>query len=324
MTQILLSAVAVKWVFFFLLGYLVIQRNERYPYFLTAIAIEFIGGIGFFSGFKTVIFVTLLVVFTVRYQLRPGAIVMGTVLLAALLVFGAAWTSVKSEYRNFLTQGERSQTTVVSRSEQLDRLGALIGSLSWEDVQEGMEPLFIRIAYVDFFALTMDFVPEYRPHEGGKVWMESILHVLKPRVLFPDKPVLKSDSEFTMQYTGLFLASDAEGTSISIGYMGESYIDFGVPGMFVPILILGFFWGWLYAFFISRAQSAIFGYAFATALLIEAYQFEMAGIKLFGGVTMKFMVFALLLHFLEPRLRAWLEGGSAPARLPRPSLAHGT
>ena len=245
---------------------------------------------------------------------------MGTVLLAALLVFGAAWTSVKNEYRNFLTQGERSQTTVVSRSEQLGRLGELIGSLSWEDVQEGMEPLFLRIAYVDFFALTMDFVPEYRPHEGGKVWMDSILHVLQPRVLFPDKPVLKSDSEFTMQYTGLFLASDDEGTSISIGYMGESYIDFGVPGMFVPILILGFFWGWMYAFFISHAQSAIFGYAFATALLIEAYQFEMAGIKLFGGMLMKFMVLSLALYFLEPRLRRGSKAGAFP--LAGPSLPY--
>ena len=81
---------AVKWAFFFLLGYLVVQRNERYLYFLTAIAIEFIGGIGFFSGFKLVIFITLLVIFTVRYQLRPVSIVIGVVLLAALLVFGAA------------------------------------------------------------------------------------------------------------------------------------------------------------------------------------------------------------------------------------------
>ena len=321
-TQILISTVTVKWVFFFLLGYLVLQRNERYLYFFTAIAIEFIGGIGFFSGFKIVLFVTLLVIFTVRYELRPGTVVMGTLVVAALLVFGAAWTSIKSDFRDFLNQGERSQTTVVSRSEQFDRLGELIGALSWEDVQEGVEPLFLRLAYVDYFALTMDFVPEYRPHENGEVWMNSILHVLKPRVLFPDKPVLASDSEFTMRYTGLLLASDGEGTSISIGYMGESYIDFGVPGMFVPILILGFVWGWMYTFFVSRAQSAIFGYAFATALLVEAYQFEMASIKLLGGVTMKFMVFALLLHFLEPRLRAWLEGGAAPARLPRPSLAH--
>ena len=186
--QILIAAVSVKWAFFFLLGYLVVQRNERYVYFLTAIAIEFIGGIGFFSGFKTVIFITLLVVFTVRYRLRPGTIVAGTVLLAALLVFGAAWTSIKGEFRNFLNQGTGMQATVVSRAEQFDRLGELIGGLSWADVQEGMEPLFLRLAYVDYFALTMDFVPEYRPHEGGEVWKTSILHVLKPRVLFPDKP----------------------------------------------------------------------------------------------------------------------------------------
>ena len=127
-----------------------------------------------------------------------------------------------------------------------------------------------------------------------------------------------------MRYTGLFLASGAEGTSISIGYMGESYIDFGVPGMFVPILILGFFWGWMYAFFMSRAQSAIFGYAFATALLIELYQFEMAGIKMFGGMLMKFMVLSLALYFLEPRLRRWLEGGSVPTRRTSASPALGT
>lgn len=321
-TQILIAVVSVKWAFFFLLGYLVVQRNQRYLYFLTAIAIEFIGGIGFFSGFKVVLFVTLLVIFTVRFQLRPSTVVMGAVLLAALMLFSATWTSIKNEYRSFLNQGSGSQETVVSRSEQINGLVELVTGLEWTDVKEAIEPMFIRLAYVDYFALTMDYVPEYRPHEGGEVWKNSILHVLQPRFLFPNKPVLRSDSEFTMRYTGLYLAGDEDGTSISIGYMGESYIDFGRYGMFAPIFLLGICWGAMYAFVLRKARNPVFGYAFATALLVEAYQFEIASIKLFGGVAMKFMVLAVILHLLEPRLRRWLQGGGAPARLSRPAYAH--
>ena len=38
------------------------------------------------------------------------------------------------------------------------------------------------------------------------------------------------------------------------------------------------------------------GYAFATALLINANKFEITSLKLLGGVLMKFIVLALLLR----------------------------
>ncbi len=321
LAQPLLALSAVKWVFFFVLGYVVLRRRERYPYFVAAVLIEFIGGIGFFSGFKTVLFVTLLVLFTVRYTLRPSTIISSTFILAALLVFGAAWTSVKSEYRAFLNQGTRTQSVVVSQGEQLEKLGEMLGQLTAEDISLAMEPLFERIAYVDYLALTLDYVPQYRPHEGGHVWLGSIRHVFMPRILFPSKPNLTSDSELTMRYTGLYLASDAEGTSISIGYMGESYVDFGPYGMFVPIFLLGLFWGTMYYFFMTKARFTILGYAFATALLLNAYQFEMASIKLLGGVLIRFIVLALVIHYFEARIAMWLQGRAAPVRAPRRVVA---
>ena len=321
LAQPLLALAAVKWVFFFVLGYVVLRRRERYPYFVAAILIEFVGGIGFFSGFKTVLFVTLIVLFTVRYTLRPSMVIYSTFILTALLVFGAVWTSVKGDYRAFLNQGTGMQSVVVSQAEQFEKLGELIGELSAEDVALGMEPMFERIAYVDFFALTLDYVPQYQPHEGGRVWLSSIQHVVTPRILFPSKPRLRSDSELTMLYTGLYLASDAEGTSISIGYMGESYVDFGPYGMFVPIFLLGLFWGTMYYFFMAKARFTILGYAFATALLLNAYQFEMASIKLLGGVLIRFIVLALVIHFLEARIATWLQGRAAPVRVPRRAVA---
>ena len=53
-------------------------------------------------------------------------------------------------------------------------------------------------------------------------------------------------------YTGSRVAGTEEGTSIGIGYMAESYIDFGPIYMFVPILLLGVFYGLIYRYFIAR------------------------------------------------------------------------
>lgn len=315
--QVVRAAVAIKWVGFFLLGYLVLMRRERYVLLMIAVGMEFISGIGFFSGFKTVIFVTLILVFTVRYRLKAGTVISGLVLLGALVVFGATWTSIKGEFRAYLNQGTDAQATLVSRSEQFDKLVELVGDLNGETLSLAVGDMFGRIAYVDYFALSMDYVPEVLPHEGGELWKQSVMHVFTPRALFPNKPILPSDSELTMRYTGLALASDDEGTSISIGYMGESYIDFGSLGMFVPILLLGVLWGFMYYYFLSRAHFVSMGYAFATALLVGAYQFEMTGIKLFGGMVMGFLVLALIMRFTERQVGAWLQSGGGQEEIAR-------
>jgi hypothetical protein len=320
--QVVRAATDVKWVGFFLLGYLVLKRREGYLLFLIAVLIEFVAGIGFFSGFKIVLFVTLIVIFTVHHRLKAGTVGAGAVLFALLLILGAGWTSIKHEYRTFLNQGTGMQSTVVSRSAQFDKLAELVGDLEWEDIQVATGGLFERIAYVDYFALTTEYVPEYMPHEGGVLWEQAILHVLKPRVLFPDKPPLVPDSEITMRYTGLHLASVDQGTSISIGYMGESYVDFGPYGMFVPVFILGVLWGLMYYYFVTRARVLLIGYAFAMTLLLNAYQFEMTGIKLLGGVTGKFLVLALIMYFAEKHIAAWLQKGAPRVRAPRGTLAH--
>ena len=316
------AAIGIKWVGFYLFGYLVLKRQEGYLFLVAAIAIEFIGGIGFFSGFKTVIFVTLILIFTVRSKLRVGTVASGLVLLAALVVFGAGWTSIKGEYRAYLNQGTDAQSTLVSQSEQFAKLVQLVGELGWYDISLGVGDLFARISYVDYFALSMDYVPEVLPHEGGELWKQAVMHTLMPRILFPDKPLATSDSETTMRYTGLYLAGQAEGTSISIGYMGESYIDFGPYGMFVPIFLLGALWGLMYSYLLSRSRYTIVGYAFATALLVGAYQFEMTGIKLLGGMVMGFLVLALILHFTEKHVGAWLETGAQGVGVPVRRIAY--
>lgn len=310
MQQILGAMMGIKWVAYFLLAYLVLRRRSGWIFLLAATGLEFVQGVGYFSEFKTVFFVLTLAVFTARVRLSTGTLIGGGVVLGIMLVLGSAWISVKMEYRDFLTQGERTQRTVVSQDEALAQFVDLVAQLDRHTIVEGFEPLAQRLAYVDFFALSMDYVPVVKEHENGKVWWDSVRHILMPRILFPDKPVLPSDSEFTMKYTGVRLASGDEGTSVSIGYVGESYIDFGIPWMFIPVFLLGIMWGFIYKYFVTRSLWALFGYSFAVAALLGAYKFEAAGIKLLGGMVMQFIVLALILRFAEEPLGRWMEGAT--------------
>ena len=176
---------AVHWVAFFIFAYLALEQRRRLGLLFLAVAFEFVAGIGFFSGFKTVLFVSLIVYFTARPAVRPSGVVTGAAIIGALLVVGVAWTVVKPEYRAYLTQESGGQQTVVSQEEQINKLVELVTDLDGQDLVYGLEPLFARVAYVDFLALTLDYVPAVVPHEDGGLWKTAVLHVLRPAPCSP-------------------------------------------------------------------------------------------------------------------------------------------
>jgi hypothetical protein len=117
--------------------------------------------------------------------------------------------------------------------------------------------------------------------------------VLTPRLLFPNKASI-DDSARTEKYTGVQVSGTEQGTSISLGYVAESYIDFGVKGMFAPILLLGLFYGLIYRFFADHQRYRVLGFAMATAILVfGAYTIETSNIKLLGGNLMALIVIGL-------------------------------
>ena len=322
--QILLAAEQIKWGVYFLLGYLVFARRDGYLYLGIAFAIEFISGIGFFSGFKEVIFVTIITYFAARSRITMGTVVKGLVVVIALGTMGSAWTVVKPEYRKAISGRSGTQQVVVDQGDQVSILTDLLSDVDREALGEGLEPLAERLSYVDFFGYALGYVPDVTPHEGGVLWWTAVKHVATPRILFPNKPSIVSDSDVTNRYTGLGVAGSDEGTSFSIGYIGESYIDFGPFWMFVPILLIGLGRGLMYRYFLARGSSQLAGYAFAVALFMSLYQLEKATGKLLGGFLMKFIVLALLFRFFSPIIVRWLrreeaeqeedEGASLPLR----------
>jgi hypothetical protein len=71
----------------------------------------------------------------------------------------------------------------------------------------------------------------------------------------------------------------------------------------------------------------VFGYAFGTALLVNAGEFEIAEAKVLGGMLSRFLVFALVIYYVMPRASRWLTRGrlqTPRANLRTPHMASAT
>jgi len=301
LTQILLPLLNIRWVFFLLLLSCALVRRSGYQLVIFSSLLEIIFGFtGYFSGFKTVFFYILIAYFTFRPNITKREVVLGGLLLTLVLSLSLFWTTIKVDYREFLNQGSGQQVVNRSLSERFSWLGAAIYEPGATTLGDATEDLADRISYVDFFASSIMWVPARVDYQGGALWGAAFQHIFMPRLLFPDKPRLPSDSEQTMQFTGLILASDAQGTSISIGYMGESYIDFGFPGMLAPIFLVGILYGFIYRYFNSRESGNGVASALAVVTLLGVMQLEMHTVKLLGSVVMAFIVYALVLKYITP------------------------
>ena len=306
-TQILLPLLNLKWVFFFLLAYVIFLKQRYYGILWLTIAIEVVIGFsGFFSGFKQVFFVLAVAYMSIGVKLRGRRLAFVGAITVMVFALSVVWMTVRGDYRNFANSGTGMQVLKVNMERRLSKLVDLVSDADLQDYVQGGDRLAKRIAYVDMFAYVLKRVPESIPHEDGRLWGKAIRHVFMPRVFFPEKAHMKSDSELTMIYTGLALASDAQGTSISMGYMAESYIDFGPVFMYVPIVILGACLGGMYRYFVTRGPPRLLGYAVAVAVVISANQFGIHVSKLVGSMLMSFIVMALLLKFALPYVEGWI------------------
>ena len=160
------------------------------------------GMTGFFAAFKNSLLTVVVAALAARPRLRHSDI--AAVGAAGILLLGVSifWTSVKHSYRDFVNPGPGAQVAL----EPLDRrLGFLMDAASKMDGPkffDGFDQLIVRHGYIEYLALTMQNVPEFTPHENGRLTLDVLQHIAAPRFLFPDKPALPNDTEITARYTG--------------------------------------------------------------------------------------------------------------------------
>ena len=243
LTQPLLVFSRIRYVFLYFLITRLITNKMPWPWVAGILFTELtLGFTGFFAEFREPLVVVTIAILGTMDRRRARTWILVGVLAVLGVLSTIIWTAIKPIIR-------REYVGVVSRSE---RLGAAItvtgatftiGGPEWKYQSDSMVS---RIWAIYFPALALKRVPSIVPHENGKILWGSIQNVLTPRMFFPGKANLPSQSDEVRKYAGVWVAGRETNTSYAFGYAAESYVDFGVPLMFAPIFVWGLLIGFAY------------------------------------------------------------------------------
>ena len=170
------------------------------------------------------------------------------------------------------------------------------------------DQLLRRIAYIDFFGAAIG-VSETAPEpETFARWRDALEHVAKPRILFPEKAAL-DDTEIFLRYVREGSTEESRsGTSISIGFLAENFIDFGFPGMLAPVAVMGLVLGYSLRYFMTRPVAWAVREGFVTALVVPLFTgMELSLAKFLGGTILASVMLALCLKYVYPPVERWID-----------------
>jgi hypothetical protein len=208
--------------------------------------------------------------------------------------------SVKHEYRKETWKGNR-EGGVALFSELVEKHQKENKDEPFEQ-SKGLVSTLGRLTQGWHLGMTLRHVPKREPFAGGSELGSDIVASILPRVLFSDKKMVNSQEKFE-RYTGHRLHGT---TSMSIGVLGDFYINFGRTGSFFMLFVFGAFLAKMYNFFLRKYVLPdpinIIWLPFILSYLIRAnndfYIF-------FNGMVKGFIIFLVInyirYHFLGAR-----------------------
>ena len=154
------------------------------------------------------------------------------------------------------------------------------------------DKLVDRMWPIYYPALALQRVPAMpAAHQRRDPLRRAAAHRHAARLLSRTRRELPSDSEMVRKYSGVHGCGRETGTSIAFGYAAESYIDFGLPWMFLPVFVFGVLMGMA----ATRCSEADLASGAARRLrdgdlLVRLYLFERSWATTLGE-TVGFMVY---------------------------------
>jgi len=230
----------------FLGAFCFLFSRSKWNYFFivviyTQLALEVIGS-GVFISF----FIWTLFLFTFIYLRFKLPFAIRTLLFILFIPIVGAIQGVKKEYR------EKIWTSTGKGSlGLLTDLAIKKGSQEADDPyseSSGVKRTIGRLSQGWHLGLTLKQVPAKVPIAEGHEMLNDIVASFLPRLLFEDKKSVNSKVKFG-KYTGHKLRGN---TSMSIGIVGDFYINFGRAGSYIMLFIFGAVIAKLLHYFITR------------------------------------------------------------------------
>lgn len=161
---------------------------------------------------------------------------MSYLLLAVLLIFFVFFNSVKGEYRQLAWSGKLESTSVIERARLFFELAIdNVMSSGHMDTRQ-MDSNISRLNNVSTLSAVMDMTPSQIPYWYGETY-KTLAYTLIPRFLWPGKPRDTTGQDWAHRYG--FLGPSDYVTSFNLPWLPEMYINFGIPGVILGMMILG-------------------------------------------------------------------------------------
>jgi hypothetical protein len=285
---------------------------------LAVLVVETLSGFGgLFSDFKSAFIYLAITAIAVRVRWTGTMAVVAAAMLAIMVVMSLWWTAVKTDYREFATGSSDSQNIKTDFSSRIGYLGnKTSGDIDWSGASYA---LVLRLSYVDIFGSVIG-VQLVSPEPGYfRQWQDAFEHVAKPRFLFPGKAALSDTEVFIRLARGNASEAFRAGTSISVGFIAENYVDMGFPTMLVGIFAIGVMVAGVLRYFMTRPLPWMVreGTALAIIYTIGHDGIEISLPKILGATIMSFLVWAIMARWGFPIIFNWLGRQSTRPSSPR-------
>jgi hypothetical protein len=191
-----------------------------------------------FFMWSTYLFVIISLRFNLSLRWRSLFIVLAVPLLVLI-------QSVKNEYREATWEGKRQSgvglVTELAKKKQQEENDPFIES-------EGVIRTVGRLNQGWHLGMVLRWVPKNQSFSFGKDMLGDIEAAILPRIFFPEKKMGGTQDKFK-NYTGHKLRKS---TSMTIGVLGDFYVNFGRWGSFIALFIFGALIARLLYFFIKK------------------------------------------------------------------------
>jgi hypothetical protein len=259
-------------------------------------------------GAALINFIVFSMFFLMFYSLRYKITLKSKIsIIVIALVFLSVFQSLKSQYRLLTWEEGKSWQ---SKLEWQSKLAILIDVITLDsfisvfDTDIGNNKSFIqtvhRLNQGWQTSMVVNHIPKHVNFENGNALIDDIISSVMPRFLMPNKRVVNDYKRFNY-YTGHTLNDQ---TSMSIGVIGDFYINFGFYGTIISMFVFGYFIArltlWFYKKYIIYNPIDLVWLPFLFSYLIRP------GNELYmviNHLIKAFIVFFIIRRFLYPNIK---------------------
>jgi hypothetical protein len=303
LTQQVLAVGLVKFVCVYLVASKVFTCERGYQWLVLVALCELATGLGgFFANYKEAFFVMLIALAASRGAMSARKWLFAGIALIVVVWVALVWTVIKGEYR-YQVFSNPLQERVEWMTHRF-----FVAPI---DYGAAVTKLVERVGYTDLYAQLLARLDIGSVPTNLGLYAGAVEHILKPRILFPDKSSL-DDSKLTTALLGMRIDKN---TSIGVGFVAEAHVDFGFPGLLPALLVLGALIGLAAQYFMTRSAPLPIRTAFTTAILFNSFTFGTNIDKALGVFITAWIAMALALKFGYPLVAEWLAGRRVDRRL---------